>query len=57
MAGEPAVLARITPAQRAVAARAPSPRQKAAIIVQFLLAEGGSLPLATLPEQMQAALA
>ena len=62
MAGEPAVLARITPVQRAVAAppsnpRQPSPRQKAAIIVQFLLAEGGSLPLAKLPEQMQAALA
>lgn len=62
MAGEPAVLARITPVQRAVAAppsnpRQPSPRQKAAIIVQFLLAEGGSLPLAKLPDQMQAALA
>ena len=62
MAGEPAVLARITPTQRAVhvgksAPRAPSPREKAAIIVQFLLAEGGSLPLTKLPEQMQAALA
>ncbi|WP_054008590.1 flagellar motor switch protein FliG [Cypionkella psychrotolerans] len=62
MAGEPAVLARITPVQRAVAApnsqpRQPNPRQKAAIIVQFLLAEGGSLPLAKLPDQMQAALA
>ncbi|MDZ4392117.1 flagellar motor switch protein FliG [Cypionkella sp.] len=62
MAGEPAVLARITPVQRAVAAPIPqppppSPRQKAAIIVQFLLAEGGSLPLAKLPDQMQAALA
>ncbi|MDB5665299.1 hypothetical protein [Cypionkella sp.] len=61
MAGEPAVLARITPVQGVVAApkpiRAPSPREKAAIIVQFLLADGGSLPLAKLPDQMQAALA
>ncbi|OYU39253.1 MAG: flagellar motor switch protein FliG [Pseudorhodobacter sp. PARRP1] len=58
MANEPTVLARITPAQRAVAApRAPNARQKAAIIVQFLLTEGGSLPLAKLPEPMQADLA
>ncbi|GLS87358.1 flagellar motor switch protein FliG [Cypionkella aquatica] len=57
MAGEPAVLARITPVQRRAQAPQPSPRQKAAIIVQFLLAEGGSLPLAKLPDQMQAALA
>ena len=58
MANEPTVLARITPAQRAVAApRPPNARQKAAIIVQFLLTEGGSLPLAKLPEPMQAALA
>ena len=62
MAGEPAVLARIATAQRVRTApngqpRQPSPRQKAAIIVQFLLADGGSLPLAKLPDQMQAALA
>ncbi|MFC3180043.1 flagellar motor switch protein FliG [Cypionkella sinensis] len=57
MTNEPTVLARITPAQRAVVARGPSARQKAAIIVQFLLTEGGSLPLAKLPEPMQADLA
>ncbi|KAF0171446.1 MAG: flagellar motor switch protein FliG [Rhodobacteraceae bacterium] len=57
MAGEPAVLARITPAQRMVAApRALNRREKAAIIVRFLLAEGTSIPLAKLPEHMQTAL-
>lgn len=51
------VLARIEPAQRVVPARrALSPREKAAIIVRFLLAEGAEIPLAKLPEHMQAAL-
>lgn len=55
-------LARIEPVRRAVAApatarpRVPSPREKAAIIVRFLLAEGAEIPLARLPEHMQAAL-
>ncbi len=60
MAGGPAVLARIDPVQRAVAAPAPlrvlTPREKAAVIVRFLLAEGASIPLSKLPEHMQAAL-
>jgi flagellar motor switch protein FliG len=57
MAGEPQVLARITPAQRMVTRpRAPNPREKAAIIVQFLLAEGADIPLAKLPESLQTAL-
>lgn len=53
----PQALARITP-QR-IAAPAPvmlSNREKAAIIVRLLLAEGTPLPLAALPEHMQAAL-
>lgn len=37
--------------------RSLSPREKAAVIVRLLLAEGASLPLSTLPEHMQAALA
>jgi flagellar motor switch protein FliG len=37
--------------------RGPSPRQKAAIVVRYLLTEGARLPLATLPEHVQAALA
>lgn len=55
-------LARITP-ERRVATLAPlpkrvlSPRQKAAVIVRYLLTEGTSLPLSSLPEHMQAALA
>jgi flagellar motor switch protein FliG len=62
MAQGDGVLARITPATRAVPAprapvpRALTPRQKAAVIVRFLLAEGASLPLRALPEQMQADL-
>jgi flagellar motor switch protein FliG len=62
MAGEPLALARITPAVRAVAVAPPpaprqlSPREKAAVIVRFLLSEGGSLPLSKLPDHMQAAL-
>ncbi|WP_028028570.1 flagellar motor switch protein FliG [Gemmobacter nectariphilus] len=53
----PQALARITP-QR-IPAPAPvmlSNREKAAIIVRLLLAEGAPLPLAALPEHMQAAL-
>lgn len=60
MAGEPAVLARIEPVRRAVAAPAPprslTPREKAAVIVRFLLSEGASIPLSKLPEHMQASL-
>ncbi len=58
-------LAQIIPAQRVVSvqpykpgnAQGPSPREKAAIIVRLLLAEGSPLPLSALPEHMQAALA
>ena len=55
-------LARITPERRIVAVpplakRALTPRQKAAVIVRYLLTEGTSLPLSSLPEHMQAALA
>jgi flagellar motor switch protein FliG len=56
-------LARITPVQRAISIgakigerRAPTPREKAAIIVRLLLAEGTTVPLSLLPEQMQASL-
>ena len=62
MAGEQA-LARITPAKRAVAALAPPPakrgltaKEKAAVIVRFMLAEGAQIPLSKLPDHMQAAL-
>ena len=57
-------LARITPERRAVTVspsgvtrRILSPRQKAAVIVRFLLTDGTQIPLSTLPEHMQAALA
>ncbi len=55
-------LARITPERRIVSVPPPqkrvlSPRQKAAVIVRYLLTEGTSLPLSSLPEHMQAALA
>jgi len=56
-------LARITPATRAVplAHRGPSaglsPRQKAAVIVRYLLTQGGTLPLSSLPDHMQEKLA
>ncbi|MFN3847419.1 MAG: FliG C-terminal domain-containing protein, partial [Paracoccaceae bacterium] len=53
-------LARIAPVQRAISLggnigerRAPTHREKAAIIVRLMLAEGGSVPLASLPEHMQ----
>lgn len=68
MASVPATLGRITPATRVVrkaAAQVPavvgprplSPREKAAIIVRLILAEGQKLPISALPEHMQAALA
>lgn len=56
-------LARIVPDRRpsggsvALPRRSLTPRQKAAVIVRYLLTEGTSLPLASLPEHMQAALA
>ena len=54
-------LARIFPDRRAIttvqAKRSLTPRQKAAVIVRYLLTEGSTLPLASLPEHMQAALA
>jgi flagellar motor switch protein FliG len=57
-------LARIFPDRRAVTISPTTtvrpgltPRQKAAVIVRHLLTEGSSLPLASLPEHMQAALA
>jgi flagellar motor switch protein FliG len=55
-------LARITPERRIATIpplpkRVLTPRQKAAVIVRYLLTEGSSLPLSSLPEHMQAALA
>ncbi len=56
-------LARILPERRAVAVGGPPPRrtlsnrQKAAVIVRYLLTEGTSLPISALPEHMQASLA
>ena len=55
-------LARITPDRRIATIpplpkRVLTPRQKAAVIVRYLLTEGTSLPLSSLPEHMQAALA
>jgi flagellar motor switch protein FliG len=56
-------LARMFPDRRAVAApgiatrKVLTPRQKAAVIVRYLLTEGTTLPLASLPEHMQASLA
>lgn len=65
MSGDNVALARITPVQKLVdVARAPDqrrrqllPREKAAVIVRLLLAEGGAMPIASLPEHMQSALA
>ncbi len=66
MASLPATLGRIAPATRAVAAQPPaappaprplSAREKAAIIVRLILAQGQKLPITSLPEHMQAALA
>jgi flagellar motor switch protein FliG len=50
-------LAQITPATRAIRVAGPSPREKAAIIVRVLLAQGAPVPLSGLPEHLQAALA
>lgn len=57
-------LARIIPDRRIMAVppgtaprRGLTLRQKAAVIVRFLLADGTRLPLSSLPEHMQAALA
>lgn len=57
-------LARIVPAQRvmtlaggAPAQRMLSARQKAAVIVRYMIAEGAKIPLAQLPDHMQQALA
>ncbi len=61
MAQNGLTLARITPEQRRapapVAPRALTPRQKAAVIVRFLLTEGTPLPITALPDHMQSALA
>ena len=57
MATTTQVLARIVPAPRMVAApRTLNNREKAAVIVRYLLAEGASIPLAKLPEHIQASL-
>ncbi len=55
-------LGRIMPERRAATGdslprRTLNPRQKAAVIVRCMLSGGTSLPIATLPEHMQAALA
>ncbi len=55
-------LARIIPDRRIATIgqlpkRVLTPRQKAAVIVRYLLTDGTSLPLSSLPEHMQAALA
>jgi flagellar motor switch protein FliG len=54
-------LAQIKPIRRSVdvtpAARGLTGREKAAVIVRLLLAEGAPMPLSALPEHMQAALA
>ena len=66
MAALPATLGRITPAVRVVpAASVPVPavprvlnsREKAAIIVRLMLAQGQKLPITNLPEHVQSALA
>lgn len=65
MASLPATLGRITPATRVVPTQPPvpagprslTPREKAAIIVRLILAQGARLPITSLPEHMQAALA
>jgi flagellar motor switch protein FliG len=64
MAFNPAMLANLTnpdaflaPAVAGTSRPAIRPREKAAIIVRLLLAEGAPLPLAALPEDLQTALA
>ena len=62
MADKAVALARITPVQRMVQVGEPvrrvlSSREKAAVIVRLLLAEGAPLKVSALPEHMQASLA
>ncbi|WP_309664828.1 FliG C-terminal domain-containing protein [Tabrizicola sp.] len=63
MAQNGMTLARITPERRAVkladpaAPRMLTRRQKAAVIVRFLLTEGTNIPITALPDHMQSALA
>lgn len=64
MSDEGQALARIVPARRmmTLAGEVPMPRvlsarQKAAVIVRYMIAEGAKIPLAQLPEHMQQALA
>ena len=63
MSGQPLALARIAPVPRPGSpvtepsnVRVLTPREKAAVIVRFLLAEGTNLPLSKLPEHIQASL-
>ena len=57
MASDARILARLVPAQRAVTGpRTLTSREKAAVIVRYLLGEGASIPLAKLPEHIQASL-
>lgn len=55
-AAQPPAPARPPAAAPPPAVRSLAPREKAAIIVRFLLAEGAEVPLSRLPEHMQAAL-
>lgn len=64
MAEQQVALAQIRPVERfarvhvdAAAPRGLNAREKAAVIVRLLMAEGSPLPIASLPEHMQAALA
>ncbi|GAB1363736.1 hypothetical protein MASR1M32_29720 [Rhodobacter sp.] len=64
MSHESQALARIVPAQRVMtlaggvpAQRMLSARQKAAVVVRYMIAEGAKIPLAQLPDHMQQALA
>ena len=63
MAQDGLSLARITPSRRDVTVpdvakrRVLNPRQKAAVIVRYLLTEGTALPITALPDHMQSALA
>jgi len=62
MAQDGTALVKITPAPRLVAvtrptARVLTPREKAAVIVRYLLSEGSAIPLSSLPDQMQTQLA
>ena len=57
MASDARILARLVPAQRAVTGpRTLTSREKAAVIVRYLLGEGARIPLAKLPEHIQASL-